>query len=121
MPCPFLTRLSNSYVRNYGSSLAKLHGQHCPVMSRMIGTTVPTDNTANRTVESEAIARDAGVEKCPFLAEQRNAGDIIKEASKELQEDMIDLTPKASKSMLLTGNLQFRDGMIFQSPMGPMV
>uniref|UniRef100_A0A8D8WQU5 5-aminolevulinate synthase n=1 Tax=Cacopsylla melanoneura TaxID=428564 RepID=A0A8D8WQU5_9HEMI len=96
MPCPFLTRLSNSYVRNYGSSLAKLHGQHCPVMSRMIGTTVPSDSTANQNLETKVTNNDAAVKKCPFLAEQANATDIIKEASKELQEDMIDLSPKAN-------------------------
>lgn len=73
-----------------------MHGQHCPVMSRMIGTTVPSDNTADRKVETQ-VTSNATVKKCPFLAEQANTTDIIKEASKELQEDMIDLTPKSSK------------------------
>lgn len=38
MPCPFLTRLSSSYVRNYGNTLLKSYGQHCPVMSRLHST-----------------------------------------------------------------------------------
>jgi hypothetical protein len=38
MPCPFMTRLSPSYIRNYGSSLLKTYGQHCPFMSRLTGT-----------------------------------------------------------------------------------
>lgn len=95
MPCPFLTRLSNSYVRNYGSSLAKIHGQHCPVMSRMIGTTVPIDNTADVASVSVETPRMSSLigKKCPFLAEQPINTDIIREASKELQDDLIDLSP----------------------------
>jgi hypothetical protein len=38
MPCPFMTRLSPSYIRNYGSNLLKTYGQHCPFMSRLTGT-----------------------------------------------------------------------------------
>lgn len=59
-----------------------------------MGSSVPTDSTANVSIETEVTAKDAVVENCPFLAEQANASDIIKEASKELQEDMIDFTPK---------------------------
>ncbi|XP_044741391.1 5-aminolevulinate synthase, erythroid-specific, mitochondrial [Chrysoperla carnea] len=33
MPCPFLTRLSATYVRNYAPSLLKTYGNHCPVAS----------------------------------------------------------------------------------------
>ena len=38
MPCPFLTRLSSSYVRNYGQTLLKTYGQYCPVVSATMCT-----------------------------------------------------------------------------------
>lgn len=38
MPCPFLTRLSQSYVRNYAPALLKMYGSQCPVMSRSMNT-----------------------------------------------------------------------------------
>lgn len=38
MPCPFLTRLSTSYVRNYAPALLKTYGAQCPVVQRTIST-----------------------------------------------------------------------------------
>ncbi|XP_055642485.1 5-aminolevulinate synthase, erythroid-specific, mitochondrial isoform X1 [Toxorhynchites rutilus septentrionalis] len=38
MPCPFLTRLSTSYVRNYAPALLKAYGSQCPVVARTIST-----------------------------------------------------------------------------------
>ena len=46
MPCPFLTRLSTAYVRNYGTTLLKTYGQHCPVMSRLASNVASTDSNA---------------------------------------------------------------------------
>ncbi|CAG9804830.1 unnamed protein product [Chironomus riparius] len=36
MPCPFLTRLSSTYVRNYAPILVKNFGNQCPVVTRAI-------------------------------------------------------------------------------------
>ncbi|CAH1103577.1 unnamed protein product [Psylliodes chrysocephalus] len=41
MSCPFLTKLSQSYVKNYASVLIKMYGNQCPVISRSM------NNTAN--------------------------------------------------------------------------
>lgn len=38
MPCPFLARLSQNYVRNYAPILLKMYGSQCPVMSRTMNT-----------------------------------------------------------------------------------
>ncbi|KAG8238253.1 hypothetical protein J437_LFUL017817 [Ladona fulva] len=83
MPCPFLKRLSSTYVRNYGASLIRTYGEYCPIMSRLVGTAAPAD------ANSPALE---GMKKCPFLAE---AVPVVKEASKEMKDDIIDLTPKA--------------------------
>ncbi|KAJ1520081.1 hypothetical protein ONE63_004304 [Megalurothrips usitatus] len=84
MPCPFLTRLSSAYVRNYGTSLLKTYGQHCPVMSRLASSVASTDTT----VKNNAEAADS-LKKCPFLAE---VTPLVKEAGKEMQDDVIEST-----------------------------
>ena len=34
MPCPFLSRLSSTFIKNYSGKLLKTYGDHCPVMSK---------------------------------------------------------------------------------------
>ena len=34
MPCPFLSRLSTTFVKNYSGKLLKTYGDHCPVMTK---------------------------------------------------------------------------------------
>nr|XP_018902130.1 PREDICTED: 5-aminolevulinate synthase, erythroid-specific, mitochondrial isoform X2 [Bemisia tabaci] len=87
MPCPFLARLSNSYIRNYSQSLLKNFGAHCPVMSRMV-------NTLNCTESAEIME---GAQKCPFLAEANKESAIVKKASQEMEDDVIDLSPASSE------------------------
>lgn len=53
MPCPFLTRLSQTYVRNYGSSLLKMYGNHCPVISRSFHEAESTDVKQEGTYKQE--------------------------------------------------------------------
>lgn len=38
MPCPFITRLPTSFVRNYGGSILKKYGESCPVISRAMSS-----------------------------------------------------------------------------------
>lgn len=90
MPCPFLNRLPSSYIRNYGMSLLKSYGNHCPVMSRMMSDAT----NASEHVSSPAPA--APPTKCPFLAEVNNP--VVKEASKELQVDIIESGSTSPKS-----------------------
>ncbi|GLH14297.1 uncharacterized protein GBIM_18662 [Gryllus bimaculatus] len=94
MPCPFMTRLSPSYICNYGTALLKTYGQYCPIMSRLTSTLTSADSN------EEAI--DA-VKKCPFLA---GVTPLVKEASKEMQDDIIDLSPPAEKVPRLIGPTQ---------------
>ena len=43
MPCPFLSRLSSQFVKNYSGKLLKTYGDHCPVMSHQSkqGVSIP--------------------------------------------------------------------------------
>ncbi|XP_058802736.1 5-aminolevulinate synthase, erythroid-specific, mitochondrial isoform X2 [Phymastichus coffea] len=95
MPCPFLTRLSANYVRNYGASVIMNYRQHCPVMSRMASSL--TDSSAvekpsNATETSPLL--DPSANKCPFLSKER---DAIKEASSAVKEDIINLAETPNK------------------------
>nr|QVD39566.1 5-aminolevulinate synthase, erythroid-specific, mitochondrial [Schistocerca gregaria] len=85
MPCPFMSYLSPNFVRNYGANLIKTYGKFCPVISRLVTTVA--------SVDSNTEAADA-VKKCPFLAE---VTPLVKEASKEMQDDVIELSPSAEK------------------------
>ncbi|KAF4522140.1 hypothetical protein B566_EDAN012602 [Ephemera danica] len=92
MTCPFLTRFSSNYIRNYGSSLLKTYGNQCPVVSRLMSSATP--------VESSSEVGEA-VKKCPFLTKDSNFAPVVKEASKEMQDDVIELTPEVEME---TGN-----------------
>lgn len=36
MPCPFLTRFGQNYVKTYAPLLVKTYGNQCPVISRAL-------------------------------------------------------------------------------------
>jgi len=103
MQCPFLTRLSSNYVRNYGASLLKNYANQCPVASRLISNMANAETSTEGTCFIILIYHNTGskccqlfvcaVGKCPFMA---NAS-LVKEASKEMQEDIIDLSPSINK------------------------
>lgn len=93
MPCPFLSRLPSSYVRNYGLNLLKSFGSHCPVVSRLAAS-VTSDPCAEQGLESPTLT-------CPFLAGV--SSPVVKEASQELEGDVIQSPPKAE-----SGELHFR-------------
>nr|CAD7260349.1 unnamed protein product [Timema shepardi] len=83
MPCPFLTRLSLAFVQNHGSVLLNKFVQYCPIMSQVAATHTSPDLTSQ--------AKAHAVKKCPFLSEMT---PLVREASKETKEDIIDLTQR---------------------------
>lgn len=76
MSCPFLTRLSSNYVRNYGTSVIMNYRKHCPVMSRLSSTNV--DINDNKPL----------INQCPFLSKEK---DAVKKASQDVEEDIINV------------------------------
>lgn len=52
MSCPFLTRLSQSYVKNYAPILLKMYGSQCPVISRNL------NNIAKNEIQGETLYND---------------------------------------------------------------
>lgn len=104
MPCPFLTRLSANYVRNYAPVLLKTYGNQCPVVTRAISqlggvggassgssaTQSPTESPVKklevkRSISSLQQPKESAVEdkKCPFLS---NAGAQFKEVNEAMQD-----------------------------------
>ncbi|XP_063605302.1 5-aminolevulinate synthase, erythroid-specific, mitochondrial-like isoform X2 [Penaeus indicus] len=80
MPCPFLSRLPGQFLRNYGASLVRQYGEMCPAVSCF---------TRNYNSLPSATNTE-GEKKCPFL----NNKNLVKQASREVQEDIIDLAAR---------------------------
>ncbi|XP_066152756.1 5-aminolevulinate synthase, erythroid-specific, mitochondrial isoform X1 [Euwallacea fornicatus] len=76
MPCPFLTRLSQNYVKNYAPVLLKMYGNQCPVVSRTL------NHMASNNVAPEITENSNAPSKCPFLNE-------VSGAIKELKQDEV--------------------------------
>lgn len=85
MSCPFMSKLPSTYVKNYVLGLLKTYGHSCPVMSRSINIGTST-GLINEPTDIK--------KKCPFLDDESTA-KIVKEVSKEIQEDVIE--PKSVK------------------------
>ncbi|XP_037924790.1 5-aminolevulinate synthase, erythroid-specific, mitochondrial isoform X2 [Hermetia illucens] len=112
MPCPFLSRLSTNFVRNYAPALLQAYGAQCPVMARTVtsmggnnsgpgGVNVGDNTTTNNlidaavqqarnisslsTVEEEKVSNLPVDKKCPFLADTK-ASSLIKEVREEIQD-----------------------------------
>ncbi|CAH0562464.1 unnamed protein product [Brassicogethes aeneus] len=85
MPCPFLTKLSQNYVRNYTPVLLKMYGSQCPVISRNMSSIVNN--------EAQAVGQENEPVKnpCPFLKEVTN---VIKEVK---QDDTIEMGAEKKK------------------------
>lgn len=81
MACPFMSKLPTTYVKNYVSSLLKTYGYSCPVMSRFINVGPSAGVIKEQTADI--------TKKCPFLEDECTA-KVVKEASKEIQEDVIE-------------------------------
>jgi 5-aminolevulinate synthase len=102
MPCPFLTRLSANYVRNYAPVLLKTYGNQCPVVTRAISqlggvggtssgssaSSSPTDSPVKklevkRSISSLQQPKEVTGEdkKCPFLT-----GTQVKEVNEAMQD-----------------------------------
>ncbi|KAL1493089.1 hypothetical protein ABEB36_011218 [Hypothenemus hampei] len=94
MPCPFLSRLSQNYVKNYAPTLLKMYGSQCPVMSKSMS------NTANNLQEEVKEPVQTSTSKCPFLSE-------VSIAVTELKQDDVIEVPKDQVTSNVFGYDQF--------------
>uniref|UniRef100_A0AAG5CTY1 5-aminolevulinate synthase n=2 Tax=Anopheles atroparvus TaxID=41427 RepID=A0AAG5CTY1_ANOAO len=69
MPCPFLTRLSTSYVRNYAPTLLKTYGAQCPVVQRTISTLQGSQGAGK---EETGVAKETKATELPSGQSRRN-------------------------------------------------
>lgn len=51
MACPFLSRLSQNYVKNYANSLLNVYGSQCPVVLRYVHGIGEFDYRVSRYLE----------------------------------------------------------------------
>lgn len=77
-----MSRLPGQFVRNYGSALARQYGEMCPVLGKVVRSFNFLSSADSTKGEAE--------KKCPFI----NNENLVKQASKEVQEDVIDLSAR---------------------------
>ncbi|XP_071527523.1 5-aminolevulinate synthase, non-specific, mitochondrial isoform X3 [Panulirus ornatus] len=83
MPCPFMSRLSWQFASHYATALIRQYGEMCPVLGS-IACTRAFNSLSSSSKDPE------GAKKCPFL----NGKNLVKQASREVQEDVIDLSAR---------------------------
>lgn len=92
MPCPFLTRLSSTYVRNYAPILVKNFGNQCPVVTRAISqlqdatsaTTIKNQDRKLSSAQTQEIVKEK-VNVTPSLDE---VSSIMKKVDDEMLQDI---------------------------------
>ncbi|XP_050737070.1 5-aminolevulinate synthase, erythroid-specific, mitochondrial-like isoform X2 [Eriocheir sinensis] len=82
MSCPFLSRLPGQFVMNYCRTLVRQYGEMCPVVTSVLPSRSFTSLSSTQDPEGE--------KKCPFL----RSNGVVKQASREVQEDVIDLSTR---------------------------
>jgi len=99
LKCPFVNRLPGSFLRNYGTSLVRQYGEMCPALQSF-----------TRSFNSLSTQGDAeGEKKCPFL----NNSSMVKQASQEVQEDIIQVSVREQESTVVPDDT-FRYNAFFQ-------
>uniref|UniRef100_U5EVJ4 5-aminolevulinate synthase n=1 Tax=Corethrella appendiculata TaxID=1370023 RepID=U5EVJ4_9DIPT len=97
MPCPFLTRLSANYVRNYGPVLLKTYGHQCPVVTRAIQTlqnppTNPSATTTTTPSSSSTASSSAVATKSIDLKKKLNHRNLSSIQKPQVQTENLDVT-----------------------------
>jgi len=62
MPCPFLSRLPSTFVRNYAGNLLKTYAEHCPIASQAVASSLAGPSVPKSgTVEEKCPVKNAGI------------------------------------------------------------
>ena len=75
MPCPFLSRLSSTFVKNYSGKLLKTYGDHCPVMTKH-GVTAAVAQPLQPLV-SQLDGRDDTIEVRDFQSKLKVRSEVV--------------------------------------------
>ncbi|XP_026466616.1 5-aminolevulinate synthase, nonspecific, mitochondrial-like [Ctenocephalides felis] len=90
MPCPFLTRFSSNYLRNYAPNLLKNYAQFCPVAANAMSSVSQGQMQEGQTQATATKSDLLGPQSCPFLKESSKS--LVKEVSQEIKDDILDST-----------------------------
>jgi len=62
MPCPFLSRLPSTFVRNYAGNLLKTYAEHCPIASQAVASSLAGPSVPKPgAVEEKCPVKNAGI------------------------------------------------------------
>lgn len=87
MPCPFLSRLSATYVRNYAEPLLQTYGSQCPVIARSIFSN-PADASASQVTGGSGNSSVADTATTPVSSPA--VTQVRKLASMQQQQQKLD-------------------------------
>ena len=85
MPCPFLTRLPSTFVKNYASPLVKQYMDQCPFLGTkrgIVSSVIKDDNVGKAKISFNNV-------ECPFLKEAKSP-ELIKQVEPRINEDIIE-------------------------------
>lgn len=93
MPCPFVSRLTTTYVKNYASSLVSAYQRQCPYLARSIGTGPSCGQQVlpdNISAQACPVDNQDKCPRCPFLLKNRAAVKSIQQDNDviECREDL---------------------------------
>jgi len=77
MPCPFLSRLPSTFVRNYAPNLLKTYAEHCPIASQAVASSLAAGQTSTPLSSPNGVS---GREECPV-----SSSSIHTQAQKAVQ------------------------------------
>ncbi|XP_003744200.1 5-aminolevulinate synthase, nonspecific, mitochondrial [Galendromus occidentalis] len=89
MSCPFVSRLSSAFVRNYATNLVNMYQRQCPFLARNMASVTPISCSQQVNLESPSscpVDVDSRCSRCPFLAENRSAIKSLSAESIEFAE-----------------------------------
>lgn len=82
MPCPFLSRLPSTFVRNYAGSLLKNYAEHCPIASQTVASSLAGQS---KTTSQDVQANYPQVEDRSVKVAVLNTDAIQETASKSFK------------------------------------
>lgn len=91
MPCPFLTRLSSTYVRNYAPILVKNFGNQCPVVTRAISQL--QNATGATTIQSQDRKLSSAQPQEDIKDNKKASLDEVSSHMKKVNDEMLQDIP----------------------------
>jgi len=90
MPCPFMSRLPSTFVRNYGGNILKTYAEHCPIASQAVVSAPITQQQDTRSHQVRLHGVDESVKPANLgldLIQEKPGGiNLARQAVQDYQD-----------------------------------